>query len=191
MLCQQCHERPATIHFCQIVGKGPATQDLCEVCGQEFVDMPWISNEVPISKSVDLDWFAASKQHGSPIADLWLFLVDKMIADDPRYTKDAYEFVRDGLDRAMMKCFRESATKPFPKPFHVSGIQLLEALRELAVEKYSKQAKATLNGWGICKCEDFGEIVFNMVEAGLLAKQETDTKADFQGGYDFNTAFPS
>jgi len=33
--------------------------------------------------------------------------------------------------------------------------------------------------------------VFNLIEAGLMAKQDTDTKADLQGGYDFGTAFPS
>jgi uncharacterized repeat protein (TIGR04138 family) len=74
---------------------------------------------------------------------------------------------------------------------HISGTQLLEALRESAIAKFGKEAKATLNGWGIFKCEDFGEIVFNMVERRLLTKQEKDSKADFQGGYDFNVAFPS
>jgi uncharacterized repeat protein (TIGR04138 family) len=48
-----------------------------------------------------------------------------------------------------------------------------------------------LNSSGIFKCEDFGEMVFNLVRAGLLAKQKTDSRADFQGGYDFDTAFPS
>jgi len=48
-----------------------------------------------------------------------------------------------------------------------------------------------LNSWGIFKGEDFGEIVFNLIEAGLPTKQAEDTKADFKGGYDFDTAFPS
>ena len=43
--------------------------------------------------------------------------------------------------------------------------------------------------WGIRNCKDFGEIVFNMVETGLLAKTERDSREDFQNGYDFTDAF--
>src|SRR5262249_18550728 len=107
-------------------------------------------------------------------------------ASDPRYAKDAYQFVREGLDKSQKKIYIK-----FGGIGHATGVQLLEALRKLAIEKFGKQAKATLNGWGIFKCEDFGEIVFNLIEAKLLTKQETDTKGDFQGGYDFDAAFPS
>ena len=77
------------------------------------------------------------------------------------------------------------------KSGHISGAQLLDGLRELAIESFGKRAKGRLNSWGIFKCEDFGEVVFNLVKVGLLAKQENDSKADFQGGYDFDAAFPS
>ena len=43
--------------------------------------------------------------------------------------------------------------------------------------------------WGVRNCRDFGEIVFNMVEIGLLAKTDKDTRDDFQNGYDFTDAF--
>ena len=46
-----------------------------------------------------------------------------------------------------------------------------------------------LHEWGLRSCEDFGEIVFNMVEANLLAKTETDSREDFKAGYDFHEAF--
>jgi uncharacterized repeat protein (TIGR04138 family) len=46
-----------------------------------------------------------------------------------------------------------------------------------------------LEEWGIHNCRDFGDIVFNMVESGLLSKTETDSRDDFQNGYDFNDAF--
>jgi uncharacterized repeat protein (TIGR04138 family) len=48
-----------------------------------------------------------------------------------------------------------------------------------------------LNAWGIFKCEDFGEIVFNFIDAGLMTKSAEDDKKDFQNGFDFDTAFPS
>ena len=43
--------------------------------------------------------------------------------------------------------------------------------------------------WGIGNCQNFGEIVFNMVEIGLLARTEKDSRDDFQNGYDFTDAF--
>jgi uncharacterized repeat protein (TIGR04138 family) len=43
--------------------------------------------------------------------------------------------------------------------------------------------------WGIRACEDFGEIVFNLVEHKLASKTETDTRDDFKGGYSFEDAF--
>jgi uncharacterized repeat protein (TIGR04138 family) len=114
-------------------------------------------------------------------------MISQLMAVGSNHAMDAYQFVRAGLDRALKKRFRSSQTVPV----HISGAELLEVLRELAVERFGKQAKTTLNGWGIFKCEDFGEIVFSMVEAGLMTKTDKDTKADFQGGYDFDVAFPS
>jgi len=50
-------------------------------------------------------------------------------------------------------------------------------------------ALMVLNEWGVTRGEDFGEIVFNMVDTGLLGKTEKDSRDDFKGGYDFNEAF--
>lgn len=145
-------------------------RDLCEACGKEFADMAGSGGCIP------LDAFTSGTTE---------MLLTAIVASDPRYAKAAYLFVQEGLARTL-KMFWEPGT-----PGHISGAQLLEGLRELAIESFGKRAKARLNSWGIFKCEDFGEMVFNLVEAGLLAQQEKDTKADFQGGYDFDTAFPS
>ena len=172
MLCEQCQERNATIHLNIVVGGKLTKRDLCEVCGAEYVD------PANVRKAIDLRTFAA----GGPDQ-----MISQLMAASSNYAMDAYQFARAGLDRAQKNRLRSSQTVPA----HISGAELLDALRELAVERFGKQAKATLNGWGIFKCEDFGEIVFNLIEAGLLTKQEKDSKADFQGGYDFDTAFPS
>ena len=50
-------------------------------------------------------------------------------------------------------------------------------------------AKTVLNSWGVQRCEDFGELVFNLVNKGVLGKTEEDRKEDFAGGYDFEAAF--
>ena len=72
---------------------------------------------------------------------------------------------------------------------HVTGQQLLAGIRQHALAQFGPMAATVLNEWGVHRCEDFGEIVFNLVENGVLAKTEQDSRADFQGGYDFDEAF--
>ena len=176
MLCNKCKERPATIHFTMIAGDKMTRQDFCEVCGKKYVDK---AEKHKYQEFIPLETVAPD----SPEQMFYEFIA----ASDSRYAKDSYPFVWAVLRKALQK--RSGSSQAMPA--HVSGAELLQALRKLAIEKFGKQAKATLNGWGIFKCEDFGEIVFNLVEAGLVAKQDTDTKADVHGGYDFNEAFPS
>ena len=72
---------------------------------------------------------------------------------------------------------------------HISGQELLGGMRSHALEEYGPMAMMVLGEWGIRRCEDFGEIVFNMVEHELLAKTDEDSRDDFSGGYDFEDAF--
>lgn len=72
---------------------------------------------------------------------------------------------------------------------HVSGQELLKGIREYALGQFGPMAMTVLDDWGIHTCRDFGEIVFNMVEIGLLAKTDADTRSDFDGGYEFVEAF--
>ena len=73
----------------------------------------------------------------------------------------------------------------------MSGQQLLEGIREFALRQYGPMAITVLDEWGVRRCEDFGEIVFNLVDHGhgLFGKTETDSREDFKGGYDFEEAF--
>jgi uncharacterized repeat protein (TIGR04138 family) len=108
-----------------------------------------------------------------------------VLAKDRRYGRDAYEFVREALDytqRAISKSSHGSLR-------HISGQELLAGIRAYALEQYGPMALTLLNEWGVQRCEDFGEIVFNLVEHGLFSKTESDRRADFQGVYDFTEAF--
>ena len=107
-------------------------------------------------------------------------LLHNILTRDPRYTADAYAFVRAGLDYTVRR---------LDKPRHVSGQELLDGIREFALAEFGPMTKTVLNGWGIRRTEDIGEIVFNMVETGLLGKTENDSRADFANGYDFEEAF--
>jgi uncharacterized repeat protein (TIGR04138 family) len=111
--------------------------------------------------------------------------VDAIVRVDARYDPDAYYFVREGLDFTikMLKKDSRSAER------HVSGQELLDGLRRYALDQFGPMAKTVLTFWGVNQCEDFGEIVFRMVDKGILGKTEHDTPDDFRGGYDFDEAF--
>jgi uncharacterized repeat protein (TIGR04138 family) len=91
-----------------------------------------------------------------------------------------------GLARAIEKRRGDPRSGPVA---HVSAAELLDALSEHARATFGAKAKSTLNSWGVHRCEDFGEIVFNMIDADMLRKRPEDKKEDFHGGYDFDTAF--
>ena len=109
----------------------------------------------------------------------------QILAKDPRYDVQAYLFLREALDFTI-KLF----AKPIGGPGrHVSGSELLDGIRQYALQEYGAMAKTVLNRWGIHKGEDFGNLVFNLVEKGILGKTEQDRREDFLGGYDFDEAF--
>ncbi|MDD2706483.1 MAG: hypothetical protein PHV34_00620 [Verrucomicrobiae bacterium] len=111
--------------------------------------------------------------------------VDALIAKDPRYPVDAYEFVRETLDYTLRIYQRQDASSPR----HVSGRELLEGFRRLALEEFGPMVLTVLDYWNVRSTEDVGEIVFNMVESGILGKTDEDKREDFKGVFDFDEAF--
>jgi uncharacterized repeat protein (TIGR04138 family) len=109
----------------------------------------------------------------------------KVAAKDPRYHREAYLFVREALDYTQKTIGKDSRGRIR----HVTGQELLRGIREFALQQFGPMAKTLLEEWGVRTCQDFGEIVFNMVEVGWLAKTEKDSRADFEAGYDFEEAF--
>ena len=112
-------------------------------------------------------------------------VLERIVARDPRYARDAYFFVREALDFTQ----KLAAKSGHEKVRHVTGQELLDGIREFALQQYGPMTPLLLGEWGITRCEDFGELVFNMVESGLLAKTKKDSREDFKGGYDFDAAF--
>jgi uncharacterized repeat protein (TIGR04138 family) len=72
---------------------------------------------------------------------------------------------------------------------HVSGSELAWACRDFAREQFGLLAPHVLSHWGVTRTEDFGRIVFTLVEVGLLVTQPGDQEGDFEGVYDFDSAF--
>ncbi len=111
--------------------------------------------------------------------------LEQILRDDPRYDFQAYVFIREALDFTI-----KMLSKPVEGPGrHVSGAELLEGIRQYALQEFGPITKTVLNRWGITKCVDFGDLVFNLVEKGVLGKTDQDRKEDFSGGYDFDEAF--
>jgi uncharacterized repeat protein (TIGR04138 family) len=107
-------------------------------------------------------------------------LVEDICSRDKRYKPDAYEFVLQGLSFTQNK---------FKRQAHVSGRELACGLRDFAINQYGALARSVLSHWGINQTQDFGNIVFNMIEKKLLSRTEQDCLDDFNAVYDFNAAF--
>ena len=112
-------------------------------------------------------------------------MLDQILAKDPRFHRDAYFFVREALDFTQKLIRAENRGQVR----HVTGQELLEGIRQFALQQFGPMTVTVFEEWGVKSCRDFGEIVFNMVEIGLLARTEQDTRDDFRHGYDFTDAF--
>jgi uncharacterized repeat protein (TIGR04138 family) len=111
--------------------------------------------------------------------------LERILAKDSRYSRDAYGFIREALDFTQKQIGRgQQGTIR-----HISGQELLDGIRRYALQQFGPMTVTVFEDWGVKRCADFGEIVFNMVDSGLLAKTEKDSREDFQNGYDFAEAF--
>ncbi len=112
-------------------------------------------------------------------------IVDSILSANPRFDRNAYMFMRDVLD---YMASHERKNRARVKG-HVSGQQLLEGVREFALAQFGPMVLTVFEYWGVTRCEDFGVIVYDLIEAGLLSKSETDSIEDFSGAYSFRDAF--
>jgi len=110
------------------------------------------------------------------------------IAAATRYPLDAFHFVRCGLDFTVRRMHADPEMLEEAER-HVTGKDLCEGLRDFAIQQYGCMARMMLRRWNVNRTEDFGHIVFAMVEADLMQATDEDSISDFSGGYDFDDAF--
>ncbi len=115
-------------------------------------------------------------------------IVALICKEDSRFDRKAYDFVRLGLDHTVKEIRRKDGTRP-EKSRHVSGPELLDGLRIYALDQYGPLAKTVLNAWGVKRCRDFGDIVFNLIEHNVFSKTDSDRPEDFADVFDFDEAF--
>jgi len=113
--------------------------------------------------------------------------LDKILERDPRYHRDAYLFIREALD--FTKNHIQKTVPADKREKHVSVQELLDGIRQFSLQQFGPMTATVLDEWGVRNCGDFGELVFNMIDIGLLAKTDKDSRDDFRNGYDFNDAF--
>ena len=111
----------------------------------------------------------------------------EVVGEDGRYPLDAFAFLHEGLARAVRQIYGEEAGEPGQR--HVTGPQLCLALREEALEHWGMLARAVLDRWNIHATSDFGNMVYLLVNNGLMHKTEQDSLEDFDGVFDFDEAF--
>ena len=131
---------------------------------------------------------SAPQQHqSSPLPKSDRKPIDQVIAEQGLYPREAFDFVRRGLSFTVD---RVHAAQTDPEASrHVSGQQLCHGLREFALARWGLMARAVLRHWNLLSTEDFGKIVFTLIENGEMSKTDADTIKDFQHVYDFATAF--
>jgi len=112
-------------------------------------------------------------------------VLDRVVAADPRYQREAYHFLREALDYTQKAISKANQGKLR----HVCGQELLAGIRAYALAQYGPMTLTLLHEWGVRSCADFGELVFNLIAQNVLSKTETDRRADFQDGYDFEETF--
>ena len=107
-------------------------------------------------------------------------VLDRIRALDGRYHERAYVFVLASLEF----CQRQRKVRG-----HISGGELAQSCRDFALEQFGLTARTVLSHWGIESTEDFGRIVFVLIDVGLLIQHPNDRIDDFRGVYDFRQAF--
>ena len=107
-----------------------------------------------------------------------------ILGRDKRFDPHAFFFLKDSLDFTL----KRAADGNSGLSRHVSGGELLEGFRDLALEQFGPMASTLMKEWGIRECSDVGEMVFLLIEEQMFGKQDSDTKEDFLGTFDMQEA---
>ena len=107
-------------------------------------------------------------------------VMDRIRLRESRYDERAYLFVLAALEFVQQR---------LPERRHLTGRELAEGCRDLALARYGVLARLVLEHWGLRTSLDIGEVVFTLVGTGLLMSQPHDSKDDFVGVFDFHSAF--
>ena len=112
-------------------------------------------------------------------------MVERIVEKDPRYDKEAYDFVKEALEFTIKQQKRGQADPSV----HVTAVELMDGFRQYALKEFGPMAMTVFEHWRVTSSEDVGNIVFNLIEAGVFGKTESDRPQDFESAIDFHAAF--
>ena len=112
-------------------------------------------------------------------------VVELIIERDPRYTKEAYIFLKEALEFTIKQKRRGKSEAGS----HVDAGELLDGFRQLALKEFGPMVMTVLEYWGVAASDDVGNMVFNLINAGVFGKTESDSVEDFRDALSFRTAF--
>ena len=107
-------------------------------------------------------------------------IMEQIRLREARYHERAYLFVLSALEYCQTHLTERR---------HITGPELVHACRDVALERFGVLARLVLEHWGIQSTEDIGDVVFALVESGLLISQPNDSRDDFAAVFDFDAAF--
>ena len=107
-------------------------------------------------------------------------IMDRIRLKEPRFDERAYLFVLGALEYCQQRLDERR---------HISGKELALACRDLALEKFGVMAALVLEHWGVHSSADLGDVVFTLVDLGLLMSQPSDSRDEFADVFDFDQAF--
>ena len=111
--------------------------------------------------------------------------VESILKRDKRYDPLAYLFLKEALDFTL----KRAADGNDGESRHVSGVELCEGFRDLAIQEFGPMASTLMTEWGLRESKDIGEMVFHLIEEQMFGRQDSDTREDFIGAFDFEDAF--
>jgi uncharacterized repeat protein (TIGR04138 family) len=126
-----------------------------------------------------------AKKPSIPVDAELLQKFEQVVREDGRYAPEAFAFVQRGLEFATR---RKHGRKSKGRSRHVTGQELCLALRELARREWGALAGVVLRQWNIRRTRDFGEMVYLMIDLGMMGKQDADDITDFDDVYDLDSS---
>ena len=124
-------------------------------------------------------------------------LLIHLTVQDRRSPLEAYRFIQESLRFAQEELDLgaddepEGATSVGESPVerHLTGQEFCDAIRVFALEQYGYLAKTVLNRLALHSTSDFGNLVYNLIDIGLMRKSRRDRREHFDDVYDFEEAF--
>jgi len=111
--------------------------------------------------------------------------VEKIIEHEPRFSKEAYIFLKEALELTIKQKERGKTETGS----HVDAAELLDGFRQLALKEFGPMVMTVLEYWGVKDSEDVGRMVFDLITVGVFGKTESDSLEDFHQALDFHAAF--